>query len=187
MTITVYPADAVSGAPSYTGRKLRQTGSALAAGAKASRPLGGLSGVRPGSGVVGSATSTVWTITPHAGQLDLQAAAEASVYLYSIDANTTGTMAAADANNPRVDIVYLTLNDPAEGDGSLTPGVVPGYLAGTAAASPVARPPRPGLWCCSRSACRSPGVGRPPWPWRPRRSAARAPRCGCGPRRSVTR
>ena len=138
MTITVYPADAVSGAPSYTGRKLRQAMSALAAGATAARPLGGLSGVRPGSGVVGSATSTTWTITPHAGQLDLQAAAEASVYQYAIDANATGAVTAADASNPRVDIVYLTLNDPAEGDGSATPGVIPGYLAGTPAATPAA-------------------------------------------------
>jgi hypothetical protein len=138
MTITVYPADAVAGAPSYTGRELRQAMSALAAGATAARPLGGLSGVRPGSGVVGSATSTTWTVKPHAGQLDLQAAAEASVYHYAIDADTTGSVTAADASNPRVDIVYLTLNDPAEGDGSSAPAVIPGYLAGTPAATPAA-------------------------------------------------
>ena len=138
MTNTVYPVDAVSNAPAFTGRKLRQATAALAAGATAARPLGGFSGVRPGSGTVGSATSTTWTVTPHAGQLDLQAAAEAGVYLYAIDANVTGAVTAADANNPRVDIVYLTLNDPAEGDGSTAPGVVAGYLAGSPAASPVA-------------------------------------------------
>lgn len=141
MTITVWPADAVAGAPSYTGRKLRQALGVLTSGATPSRPLGAFSGVRPGSGTVGSATSTVWTVTPHAGVLELEAAAEAGAYLYAIDANVTGSMTAADASNPRVDIVYVTLNDPAEGDGSSVPGVTVGYTAGTPAASPVAPAP----------------------------------------------
>lgn len=138
MTNTVYPTDAVAGSPSYSGRKLRQTIAALAAGGRPARPLGGLSGIRPNSGVIGSATATTWTVTPHAGQLDLEAAAEAGVYLYAVDANVTGAVTAADANNPRVDIVYVRLSDPAEGDGTAAPGITVSYTQGVPAAAPVA-------------------------------------------------
>lgn len=136
MAITVFPVD---NAPQYTGRHLRQPMSVLTGGGTPSRPLGGFSAIRQGSGTVVTATSTTWTITPHSGQLDLEASAQASVYLYAIeDSSNTGSVTAADASNARVDIVYLTINDPTEGDGSTSPGLVAGYLAGTAGATPSA-------------------------------------------------
>ncbi|MGZ4587270.1 MAG: hypothetical protein ACXVX9_05665 [Mycobacteriaceae bacterium] len=137
MPITLWPANAVSGAPSYSGRMLRQALGVLLGGATSSRPLGGRSGVRPGTSGLGSATSTVWTVNPHAGALDLESSTAAGPYLYSVDdTSNTGTVTAADATNPRVDLVYVTLNDPAEGDGSSAPGAVFGYVAGTPADSP---------------------------------------------------
>lgn len=139
MPITLWPANAVAGAPSYTGRMLRQALGVLLAGATAARPLGGRNGVRPGTSGLVSATSTTWTVNPHAGALDLESPTAAGPYYYSVDDTTnTGSVTAADATNPRIDIVYATLNDPAEGDGSSTPGVVFGYLAGTPSPSPAA-------------------------------------------------
>jgi hypothetical protein len=136
----VFPVDAVASAPEYTGRELRQVLSALVDGATTARPLGGRSGVRKGT-----PTTTVvasggnWSILPHIGILDLESAVEAGSYMYASDATTTpDAITAADATHPRKDIVYVTLDDPAESDGSSVPAVTPGYLAGTAAASPTA-------------------------------------------------
>lgn len=137
MTNRAWPFDAVSGAPSYTGRALRQTQSPAIAGATSARPLGGRSGVRPGTPTTTvSATSTTWTVLPHAGVLDVETASEASVYWYALDANSTGSVTAANATNPRKDIICVRLDDPAEGDGSSVPAVVVTYTAGAAAASP---------------------------------------------------
>ena len=140
MALRIWPADAVAGAPSNTGRSLRQAlMSLIGAGVTAARPLGARSGVRPGtpSSTV-TATATVWTVKPHAGMLDVQAAAEASAYSYAVDANVTGAVTAANATNPRIDLVYVQLADPAEGDGTAAPGINVLYLAGVAAASPAA-------------------------------------------------
>jgi hypothetical protein len=138
----VWPIDAVGGAPAYSGRSLRQSLMApLAAGATSTRPFGTRSGVRPGTPAsTVSATSTTWTVRPHAGLLDLEAAAEAGVYGYALDL-TTGTVTAADSNNPRIDILYVQLDDPAEADGSTTPNVTARYLAGSPAATPSAPEP----------------------------------------------
>jgi hypothetical protein len=143
VTITVWPADAVSGAPSYTGRKLRQTNAAILAGATAARPLGARSGVRPGTPTnTVTASSTTWTVKPHQGILDLEAAVEASAYWYAIDANVTGSVTAASGSIARVDIVYATLTDLAEDGTAGTPNVTFGYTAGTVAATPPATPAR---------------------------------------------
>lgn len=136
MAITVYPADAVNGAPVYSGQSLRKTLGVLLGGATSVRPLGGRSGIRPGTGAVGSATTTTWTIAPHAGALDLELSASAGTYFYAVDAAVSGALMAPNATLPRKDILYVTLNDPAEGDGSALPAVVTGYLAGAAAANP---------------------------------------------------
>lgn len=140
MTITVWPANAVSGAPAYSGRMLRQSLVApLAVLGSTARPLGGLSGVRSGTPTTTvTATSTTWTCNPHAGILDVESAAEAGPYGYAVDANVTGAVTAANASNPRVDLLYARLSDPAESDGSSMPQVEILYLAGTAAASPSA-------------------------------------------------
>src|SRR5690606_13487402 len=79
MPVTVWPLDAVEGAPEYDGRALRQTGVVDLAYATSARPLGARSGVRPGTpDSTLSTTSTTWTVKPHAGVLDVLTAAEAS-------------------------------------------------------------------------------------------------------------
>ncbi|TFD80717.1 hypothetical protein E3T54_02960 [Cryobacterium sp. Sr8] len=139
MVDTIYPANAVSGAPSYSGRMLRQSGSAAFGGATSARPLGARTGVRPGTSVTTvTATATVWTCGPFAGVADAEPAAEAGAYTFAFDAAATGAVTAADATNPRVDIVYVQVDDPSESDGSTVPAATRKYLAGTAAASPVA-------------------------------------------------
>ena len=134
----VYPVAAVAGAPSYDGRALRQTSVApFVAGATAARPLGARSGVRPGTSTsTVTVTSTTWTVGPHAGVIDAEAAAEAGPYTYSFDASKTGAMTAADATNPRIDLLSVQISDPAESDGSSTPSAAVVYTVGTAAASP---------------------------------------------------
>jgi hypothetical protein len=140
MVARLYPADAVGGAPSYTGRSLRQTLAPFLAGATSARPLGGISGVRPGtpSSTV-TATSTTWTVTPFAGVIDLEAAAIAGPYTFAFDANVSNTVTAANATNPRIDILSVRVNDGAEGDGTVVaPFAEIVYTAGVAAATPAA-------------------------------------------------
>jgi len=117
----------------------RQAQSVTLAGATAARPLGARSGVRPGTSTsTVTATATAWSCGPFAGVIDAEAAAEAGPYEFAFDATATGTITAADGTNPRTDIIYVQVSDPSEGDGSTVPSVVRGYLAGTAAATPVA-------------------------------------------------
>lgn len=138
MAITIWPVDAKSGAPQYAGRGLRQTTVGVPlAGATSARPLGVRSGVRPGTPATTVAVSgATVTVRPHAGVLDVQAAVEASGYEYSSDANTVvSSTFAQDQSNPRADIVWVQVTDPAEGNGG-TPSVVFGYTAGAAAGAP---------------------------------------------------
>lgn len=139
MALIVYPADAVSGAPSYTGQNVRDVQSAFLGGASSSRPLGCRSGVRPGtpSSTV-TATSTTWTVKSHAGVVDAEVAASAGPYLYALDANTSGAMTAADGTNPRIDLISVQISDPAESDGSSTPSAAIVYTTGVPAATPTA-------------------------------------------------
>lgn len=131
--------NAVAGAPTYSGRMLRQSGSAAFGGATPTRPLGARSGVRPGtSATTVTASSTTWTCGPFAGVADLEAAAEAGPYGFAFDAAATGSVTAANATNPRIDIIYVQVDDPSESDGSTVPAVTRKYLAGTAAAVPAA-------------------------------------------------
>jgi hypothetical protein len=137
MGITVWPVDAVGGAPEYSGRDLRQALSPALAGATATRPLGALSGVRPGTPAdTVEVSGSTWTCHPHAGVIDGQSAAEAGPYWYAVDADVTGSVDAANATNPRMDLIYARVSDPAESDGSTDPEVEILYLAGTAASSP---------------------------------------------------
>ena len=134
----VWPVDAVSGAPTFSARQGRQLSIApFVAGATATRPLGARSGVRPGTPTsTVSATSTTWTVNPHAGVIDAEAAAEAGPYTYSFDQAQTGTMTASDGTNPRIDLISVQISDPAESDGTSTPSAVPVYTTGTAAPTP---------------------------------------------------
>lgn len=139
MAINLWPADAVTGAPSYTGRALRQTAHGVVAGKTATRPLGGRTGVWPGTpNTTVSVSAPTITTAPHGGVLDVEANAAAGPYVYSIDANDTKTLTAADATNPRIDIISIQMDDPAEGDGTANPQARVVYTTGTAASSPVA-------------------------------------------------
>jgi hypothetical protein len=137
MTARVWPADAVGGAPLYSGRALRQLLGSLITGGTAARPLGGRTGVTPGtpSNTVTATTST-WSVKTHSGCMDVEASVIAGTYIYAFDTAVSGSMNAADATNPRIDLISVQLSDPAESDGSSTPGVSVVYTAGTAAASP---------------------------------------------------
>lgn len=135
MVNTIHPVDVVvaTGLPTFGGRQLRQVGSVAFAGASAADPFGGRSGVRPGtSATTVTATSTTWTVGPHAGLLDFEAAVESGPTPYAIDAAVTGAMRAADAF-ARVDLIWVRQDIPLE-DGSAAPAVVPGYTYGTVAA-----------------------------------------------------
>lgn len=136
MGANVWPVDAVTGAPSYTGRLLRQL-TGLGWTRNPARPLGVRSGVVWGTpNTIASATSTTWTVTPFGGVIDGETSAVAGGYNFSFDTNQTGSVTAADATNPRIDLLYVKVSDPAEGDGSTNPIIQLLYLAGTAAASP---------------------------------------------------
>jgi hypothetical protein len=136
MVDTIGWANAVGGAPAYSGRALRQLNGVAFAGATSGRPLGARSGVRPGTSTTTvTATSTAWTCGPVAGIADVMTAAESGAYPFSCDLTATGGVMAASASYPRVDIVYVLITDPE--NGTTVPTVTRGYLAGTAAASPV--------------------------------------------------
>lgn len=147
MVNRVYPVPAISGTPTYNGRYLRQTTVApFVAGATAARPLGARSGVRLGtSSTTVTATSTTWTVNPHAGVIDGEAANEAGPYTWSFDAVQTGAMNAAGAF-ARIDLISVQINDSDESDGTLTTtpsnaSIV--YTPGTAAAPALpTQPPR---------------------------------------------
>lgn len=125
-------ADAVGGAPSYTGRALRQLGSVLLGGATSARPLGASSGVRPGTpSTIVTASSTTWTVTPFAGVIDGATAAIAGPYPYAFDTNQTGSVTAA-GGSARVDRLDVQVVDPAEGGvGGANPLIQIVYTVGT--------------------------------------------------------
>lgn len=138
LSANLWPVDAVSGAPSYTGRALRQAAlSVLLGGGSGTRPLAGRSGVNPRTpSTTVTASSATWTVNPHAGVIDAETASQAGSYAYSFDAAQTGSMNAADATNPRIDLISVQVSDPAEGDGTSTPGVAVVYTVGTPAPTP---------------------------------------------------
>lgn len=134
----IFPVDAVSGAPSFTGRMLRQLLGVLTGGGTAARPLAGRSGVNPRTpATTVAATSTTWTVHPHGGYIDGETSASAGGYLYSFDTDQTGAMNAADASNPRIDLISVRVSDPAESDGTANPKIEALYTVGTPAAIPV--------------------------------------------------
>lgn len=167
MVTRVFAADAIGGAPVYSGRALRQLQSPFTAGATPSRPLGARSGVRPGTATTTvTATATTWSVGAHAGILDVQTAAEAGPYAFAVDAAVTGAMTAANATNPRTDIIYDQLNDNAEDStGSVAASVTPKYLAGAAQAdAPVPATPARSIVLARINVPRS-GAGNPSVTW----------------------
>jgi len=134
MTITYIAPDGVA----ISAQRFRQGHAALYGGG-ANRRLGGRSGFRidTPSNVL-TATSTTWTLGPCAAMIDPGASTHQGMYGWSSDANETGSVTAADATNPRKDIVYIQINDSTAGDGSGAVTAEVEYLAGTPAATPTA-------------------------------------------------
>jgi len=118
---------------SDTAQLARQTSIApLAPMGAAARPVGARSGVRFGSGVVATVTSTTWTVRPHVGIMDAQTAATAGPYGYAIDTAVTGAVTAAGAS-ARTDALWIRIDDTVQ-DGSGATAVVPGYTASSSTA-----------------------------------------------------
>jgi len=141
MAITVIPLDATSGVPAFTSQQTRQAWSALYGPAPSGRPLGAISGVRPGTPTttvfLSGTGSMTWNVAAHGGVLDTQTSALAGPYGYATTGGDSGAITAADPSNPRVDIVYVKVNDNTQDGSGLTNGQV-AYLAGTPAPSPTA-------------------------------------------------
>lgn len=172
MGANIWPVDAVTGAPSYTGRMLRQTAvSALTGMGSTARPLGGKSGIRPGTpSSITAVTSTAWTVQPFAGVIDGEANAAAGAYGYAFDTAQTGTIAAA-GSAARVDRLDVQVSDPSEGDGTSTPSIQIVYTQGaaTGGATPAA-PARSHRLCLI--AVPASGGGNPTVTWLPDWSSA---------------
>lgn len=140
MTITFLAPDGVA----VTAMQERQARSVLRGGGSG-RQLGGRSGFRVGTpSNVLTATSTTWTLAPCAIGIEADAVANQGVYDWATDANVAGTVTAADATNPRKDIVYIQINDSSAGDGTGLKTADVLYLAGTPGVTPSAPalPPR---------------------------------------------
>ncbi|HET6916944.1 MAG TPA: hypothetical protein VFH56_12710 [Acidimicrobiales bacterium] len=138
MATIALPLDAASGSPTFSAQATRQAFSAFLGVAPSGRPLGASSGVRPGTP---SSTVTVsgstWSCAAHSGVLDLESSAVAGPYLYATDGTDTGSITAADATNPRIDVVYVQVKDNVQDSSGSESGLI-GYIAGTPAATPVA-------------------------------------------------
>ena len=138
MAVVVQPIDASSGSPAYTAQQSRQAFSAHLGGARSGRPLGAYSGVRPGTPTTTVALSgtgsTTWTVGAHAGVLDTQSPAAAGPYEYAADGTDTGTIT-ADGSNPRIDVVWVTVNDTVQDGSGLRNGTI-GYTVGVASGTP---------------------------------------------------
>jgi len=140
MTITILQvdADATTLLPKYTAQQFRQAQAATHGGGSG-RQLGVRSGFRVGTpSNVLTATSTTWTLGPCAAEIDPGASTHQGGYGWSTDSNVTGSVTAADATNPRKDIVYIQVNDSSAGDGSGALSAPVLYLAGTPGVSPSA-------------------------------------------------
>jgi hypothetical protein len=130
--------NASGGTPSYAALNFRQALSSLFKNGT-TRVLGGRSGYTPGRlpatlTITGSGPYT-WTISAFAAYIDPAFTTTQAGYACSSDANNTGTLTTPDATNPRIDILYATVND-TDIDSSTLRSFTVNYLAGTAAASP---------------------------------------------------
>lgn len=150
MTITILPidADTTTLLPSYPALNERQAFAAMDGNPVAS-VFGGRSGFRVGTlPSIVSVTSTTWTLNPCSARIFPAGVTYQGGYGWSSDQAITGTsptnFTAADPSNPRVDILYIQVNDSSAGDGSGARNAPVNYLAGVASGTPVAPalPPR---------------------------------------------
>jgi hypothetical protein len=136
--------DATAGAPAYSAKNARQAQAALY-GNPTGRVFGTRSGWRVGtlSSIV-SVTSTTWTLNPCACMIEPAASLYQGCYGWASDDVINGPMTAADGTNPRIDILYIQVNDSSAGDGSGGLSAPVSYLAGTPApAGTQVAPPLP--------------------------------------------
>lgn len=137
MTITIMPMDATAGAPAYTAMAYRQANAANEMAG--TDTFGSRSGWRVGTPTnILTATSTAWTLQPCSAVLSPNAVQFQGAYGWGTNTSVTGTVTAADATNPRLDIVYIQVNDSSAGDGSGALTAPVNYLAGTPNVAPVA-------------------------------------------------
>jgi hypothetical protein len=146
MGINVLPLDGLT----YNGQATRQAFSALMGVAPSGRSLGAVSGVRPGtpSNTVNLSPAFTWNVGAHSGIIDAETSPFAAPYLYATTGGDTGTVTAADATNPRVDIIYVQVNDQVQDGSGLESGQVV-YQAGTPASTP--QVPTPNVTPTSRA------------------------------------
>lgn len=147
MTVTgpAYPADAVTGAPTFTSLQGRNSLAAAMGGATTARPLGGITGVRPGTpSTTVTASSTTWGVGAFAGYIDLQASVTNSGYFFSVAATASGGAVTAAVASARVDLIYVQIADSNTGDGTTgAPRIIVDYQAGVGGAGiPVLAAPR---------------------------------------------
>ena len=123
----------------YAARQGRQTQAPAFAGATAARPLGALTGVRPGTPAnTVTATTSLVTVQPFGGVADVQTLASAGPYTFAFDAVYTVALAAQSASVARSDIVYVQLADNQEdGTGAVnSSSATRVYQAGTTVTIP---------------------------------------------------
>ena len=103
--------------------------------------IGSVSGVLGAASYAVTATGSSMVLTVASGQAVVAGASTATQgsYVAVNDAATTFTVSTADATNPRIDIIYLQVNDSAYS--GATNSVTLSYLAGVPAVSPVAPTP----------------------------------------------
>jgi hypothetical protein len=126
--------NASAGAPAYSADELRRL---MAVPLQYDgRLVGGRQGVRPGGDQlrVSLSVSTI-TVQPGLAVVDPGLTSTQGPYWVSVDTAQTHTLAAADASNPRKDIVIVRIYDH-DADTSGQRKVQTEYLAGTAAPSP---------------------------------------------------
>lgn len=124
-----------AGVPSYTAAELRQL---MALGVMYDgRNLGGRQGVRPGGTQLSvSLVGSTITVQPGVGCMDPALTTAQGPYWYVNPAAATHTLTAADATNPRLDIVVAEVNDHDE-DASGLREAITRYIAGTPNPAPV--------------------------------------------------
>ncbi|UAJ78617.1 hypothetical protein IT072_15415 [Leifsonia sp. ZF2019] len=96
---------------------------------------------------------------------DVEAAAEAGGYEFAFSAAATGAMTPADGSSARTDILYVQIDDPAEGDSSTTPAVTRKYLAGVAGSGVAPTPPVARAFVIAQINVPKSGSGAPSVTW----------------------
>ncbi|MFG2046129.1 hypothetical protein ACGFIW_01695 [Micromonospora sp. NPDC048935] len=135
--------DASSGAPAYSAAELRQN-MALAL-MYDGRALGARTGVRAGgTGLTVSLAGSTITAQPGVACVDPGLTTPQGPYWVSIPAAETHTLTAADASNPRKDIIVLRVYDHVEDSSGLRLARTE-YLVGTPNPSPVRPTVLPGM------------------------------------------